>query len=153
MNWKQFQVGDVVLVHGSVSAVYDDSYTNRILRKESVEEVRAVIAGGGRLQLGSIQKGGAVYSQFDEPDHEPNSLVVSQVVSYWRVLTGLLNKPLKCLPEQLEFLSPANQSGFKLPILKQDHPEFTEDFRKMLSEDAKAAKRDGNGRFVRKDRL
>lgn len=109
-NLGFFNIGDKVIVKGEFRTGYTGGDRKVPIEIQYKNPKFGIICGATHKCLG-IRKGYR-YNNDLEMDEQPY-LSVEKVITVWQVKLGLLNKPLICLPHQLERNFVFN---FKIPI-------------------------------------
>ena len=139
MKYK-YKIGDWVKVKNKVSFNYDKD-NNRIINKEEVN-IFGQICGAKRRQLGKLSNSPSSYGQ--------SYLKVGRIITVWLVRTGMINKPIEALEEDIDkmLLYVTNE---ELPWF---NPFANERIKKRcveeMKEEAKYIERDSKGRFTGK---
>jgi len=157
-KYLRFEIGDRVLVKAFVGFGAERNkekvITERVMDRVVLDKPReGDITGAGYRHLGVIHTGGSYYS-LEGTEYESGYLEIKKTVFVWKVRFGFLNKEVDVLEEDIIACSGdkiiVNFKGAKkLPIKFAEQPGFTEEYRKILSEESKLYPRDSKGRFCK----
>lgn len=114
MDYCRFKIGDWVKASTTADVGYNDDGVRQVIKNDRRAE--GVIVGLKRMLLGKYHPAGYIYPTCGEPDDNPACLDVTGNVVMWEIRTGLLNRPVYALDEDVAAM-PATEKP--LPILYQ----------------------------------
>ncbi len=146
MNYRRFSIGTCVGASSTIAVAYDIDGQKRIYK--ALGPVNGMIIGLKRFMLGKYEPSGYVGGNgYNEPSPEEAYLSVSETIVLWVIKTGLLNKPVYALDEDVvESCIPVN---YQLPVLFQNGYEWNTEDRQMMREYMANAPRDKKGRWIK----
>jgi len=138
---ERFKIGDCVAF--SLSYMTYDSKGARVLVTSKSRLLKGIIAGACYRHEGVNHPGGNSFdgemTEYEDPWFESTKRHF-----LYKIKEGMMNKEHLALPKDIKLIEP-----FKIPILKTHQPEYTEAWRKMMSEDSKNWPRDSKGRWAK----
>ncbi len=147
MNYRRFGIGTNVGASVTIAVAYDTDGQKRIYK--AVGPVNGMIVGLKRFMLGKYEPSGYVGdSGCSEPEIADAYLCVSETIVVWVIKTGLFNKPVYALDEDVcEACIPLH---FQLPVLHQKQVEWSTEDRRMMREEVADIPRDSKGRWIKR---
>ena len=146
MDYRRFDIGTTVGVSSTIAVAYDNEGQKRIYK--ALGPVNGMIIGLKRLMLGKYEPSGYVGGNgYCEPLPEEAYLNVSETIVVWVIKTGLFNKPIYALDEDV--VEACIPLYFQLPVLHQNKNEWTSLDRQCQREYMANVPRDQRGRWVK----
>lgn len=146
MDYRRFNIGTSVGASSTITVAYDKDKQKRIYK--ALGPVNGMIIGLKRFMLGKYESSGySSGSEYSEPEFEEAYLDVSESIVVWVIKTGLFNKPVYALDEDVaEEYIPLH---YQLPILYQEQPEWDTRDRQAQREAVAKWPRDNRGRWIK----
>lgn len=153
-NKRRFKIGDIVEIKAFTYAKYDESFDEQIIKNERKLFVKVFqkpkigqIVGIGKIYLGKYIPGNIGSPHLCYEDADPPSLKISKQIYLWKVILGVMNKPMLVADEDV--ISTLKKSTFELPLLYSEQPEWSEKWRKEQRNIMKDHPRNEKGRWMK----
>ncbi len=146
MNYRRFAIGTTVGASNTIIVAYDTDGQKRV--HKALGSVNGMIIGLKRFMLGKYKPSGyGGGNGYCEPCAEEAYLDVSGSIVVWVIKTGLFNKSVYALDEDV--VEACIPLGFQLPVVHQNQPEWSAKDRQIQREEVANAPRDKKGRWTK----
>ena len=156
----RFTIGTKVTVSATVECVYvyedkdvsrvpfENRKTVRVLDRKPCKPFTGWIVGARKKHLGEYSPRTWSY----DGEEDPAYLSIDKVVWVWLVRVGIVNKEVEVLDEDLQ---PTENYDWPptVPWMVVHREPIPDGVRAIMKQEAKEAKRDSNGRFIKKPRV
>lgn len=144
MKYK-YKIGDWVKVKNKISLDYDKD-NNRVINKEEVN-IFGQVCGARKRQLGKLVPPAVPGYYSDPAEYKQPYLDTKEVITVWLVRTGMLNKPIEVLEEDMyKTLLYVNKQLPWLDVFLSDKQKKATS--EMMKIEAVYLARDSKGRFT-----